>query len=66
MQCYFMRDGHIAGVEMLTGLSDQDAIAKAQMLFSERGHRFDGFEVWDRARVVVRHPDPFTEMPQRC
>jgi hypothetical protein len=27
MLCYFLRDGHIAGVEMLPlGLSDQDAI----------------------------------------
>ena len=56
MRCFFLRDGHIAGVEMLTGLSDKDAIAKAHSLFSERGTRFDGFEVWDRARVVVRHP----------
>jgi hypothetical protein len=59
MRCYFLREGHIAGIEMLTGLSKQDAIAKAHMLFSEHGHRFDGFEVWDRGRVVIRHPDPF-------
>ncbi len=59
MRCYFIREGHIADVEMLTGLSDQDAIAKAHMLFSARGRQFDGFEVWDRARVVMRYPDPF-------
>jgi hypothetical protein len=39
------------------------AIAKANMLFSERGHRFDGFEVWDRARVLMRRPDPFAICP---
>jgi hypothetical protein len=59
VRCYFIRDGHIASVELLTGLSAQDAIAKAHMLFSERGHQFDGFEVWDRARLVNRHPDPY-------
>lgn len=59
MRCYFMREGHIASIEMLTGLSDKDAVAKAHMLFSDRGGRFDGFEVWDRARVIMRHPDPF-------
>ena len=25
MRCYFLRDGPVAGVEMLTGLSDEDA-----------------------------------------
>jgi hypothetical protein len=59
MRCYFLREGHIASVEMLTGLSDQDAITKAQMLFSERGHQFDGFEVWDHTRLVIRQPNPF-------
>jgi hypothetical protein len=44
-----MRAGHVAGVEMLAGLSDQDAIANAHLLFSERESRFDGFEVWDGA-----------------
>jgi hypothetical protein len=41
--------------------------AKAHMLFSERGHGFDGFEVWDRARVVFRDPDGFfiTTKPDR-
>ena len=35
MRCYFLIDGHIAGIEMLTGLSDRDAISKARLaLFS--------------------------------
>ena len=53
MRCFFVRDGRIAGVEMLTGLSDQDAIAKAHKLFFlERCAQFDGFEVWDGRGVA--------------
>ena len=37
MFCYFLRDGHIAGVEILPpGLSDVDAIARAHRLSSKR------------------------------
>jgi len=57
MRCYFVRAGHIAGVEMLTGLSDKDAIAKALLLFSERRPHFDEVEVWDQTRFIFRHPD---------
>ena len=57
MRCFFLRDGHVAAVEILTALSDKDAIAQARSLFSERGTKFDRFEVWDRARVVLRHPE---------
>ena len=56
MRCYFMRAGHIEAVEELPGLSDQEAIAKAHALFSERKQHFEGFELWDRARVLIRHP----------
>jgi hypothetical protein len=50
MLCYFLRDGHIAGVEMLPlGLSDEDAITRAHTLSSKRKAPFDGFEVWDHA-----------------
>jgi hypothetical protein len=58
MRCYFMRGGHIEAVEELTGLSDEEAIAKAHALFSARKHLFEGFELWDRTRVLVRHPEP--------
>jgi len=58
MRCYFLREGHIASVELLTGLSDEEAIAKAHELYRERRAKFEGFEVWDRTRVVTRHPDP--------
>ena len=56
MRCYFMRDGHIEAVEELPGLSDEKAIAKAHALFSVRKHLFEGFEVWDRTRVLIRRP----------
>ena len=58
MQCYFMRDGHIEAVEELPGLADNEAITKAHALFSERRHSFEGFELWDRSRVLIRHPEP--------
>jgi hypothetical protein len=58
MQCYFMRDGHIEAVQELPGVSEEEAIAKAHALFSERRHSFEGFELWDRSRVLVRHPEP--------
>jgi hypothetical protein len=58
MRCYFMRGGRIEAVEELPGLSDEEAIAKAHALFSEREHLFEGFELWDRARVLIRHPEP--------
>jgi hypothetical protein len=58
MRCYFMRAGHIEAVEELPGLVDEEAIAKAHALFSERRHSFGGFELWDRTRVLIRHPEP--------
>ena len=59
MRCYFLRDGHIAGVEMLPlGLSDKDAIAGAHALSSKRKGPFEGFEVWDDARMIFSYADP--------
>jgi hypothetical protein len=58
MRCYFMRDGHIEAVEELRGLRDEGAIAKAPVLFSERKQHFEGFELRDRARVLIRHSEP--------
>jgi hypothetical protein len=49
-----------AGVEMLPlGLSDEDAVARARTLSSsKRKGPFDGFEVWDHARLVCGFPPP--------
>jgi hypothetical protein len=67
MRCYFLRDEHLAGVEMVpVGSSDEDAIARAHTLSSKRKGPFDSLEVWDRARFVHLHyaerpsPDPPT------
>jgi hypothetical protein len=56
MRCYFMRAGHIEGVEELPGLSVDEATAKAHALFLDRKHLYEGFELWDRARFLIRHP----------
>lgn len=56
MRCYFMRDGHIRAVEILTDASDAAAIAQAEALFEQRKDEFAGFEVWDTARFVHRYP----------
>ena len=56
MRCYFIRNHHVVGVEMLPpGLSDQDAIAMAHKLSAKRRGPIDGFEVWDGARLVIKH-----------
>jgi len=63
MRCYFWRDGHIVGVEVLTAKSDEAAIEEAVALFEKRKPKFLGFEIWDRARFIHRHrqtaPEPF-------
>jgi hypothetical protein len=57
MRCYFLSGRRIAGVEILPlGLSDEDAVARANMLASKRKGPFDGLEVWDGARFVFRRP----------
>ena len=63
MRCYFLNDGHVAGVEVLPpGLSDNGAIARARLLFSQREGPLDGFEVWHRNRMVFRlHASPSAE-----
>ena len=64
MRCYFLNDGHIAGVEMLPlGLSDKDAMARAHMLSAKRMGPFDGFEVWHRGRCVFRFRSAETLAP---
>jgi len=45
-------------VEELPGLSDAEAVKKAQALFDERKTQFsyEGFEVWERARMIAQYP----------
>lgn len=56
MRCYFMRNGHIGAVELVTDASDSAAITQAEVLFAKRQDKFEGFEIWDRTRLVHRHP----------
>jgi hypothetical protein len=53
VRCYFMRDGRIVSFDEIENCaSDADAIAQARKFFEGRKERFDGFEVWELARVV--------------
>ncbi len=68
MRCYFLRDGHIAAVEVLSDVSgDDDAIKQACVLYVARlRESFDGFEVWDGARKLYRYPELEEEdLPQK-
>jgi hypothetical protein len=56
MRCYYMRGGHIVDVDEISGPSDEEAIEKAQALFSDREDLFEGFELWDRTRMLIGHP----------
>jgi hypothetical protein len=38
MRCYFMRAGHIAGVEAIPGLPDDETAERARELFEENGN----------------------------
>jgi hypothetical protein len=57
VRCYFMRKGQFVAVEVLTDASDTAAVKQAEEQFTNRSEEsFSGFEVWDRARLVHRHP----------
>ena len=59
MRCYFMQDGHIAGVEILDRAEgDEGCIKRGHALFENRRktQSADGFEIWDQARFVFRFP----------
>jgi hypothetical protein len=59
MRCFFLKSGHIVGVELLPGLSDQEAVEQSHKLFAQAPEgRFDGFEVWELTRLVSRHEAP--------
>jgi len=63
MRCFFLSHGHIAAVEVLEGLLDEEAIKTAHTLFLERTG-FEGFEVWDGERFVMRHSPGSEEWPK--
>jgi hypothetical protein len=54
MPCYFLRDGTVAGVDMLPlGVADEDAIARAHVLLSKRRGLFD-----ERSTRVIAGREP--------
>ncbi len=55
MRCYFLKDGHIKSVQELPDLTEAEAIEQARLLFSERSQLFEGFELWDRDRFIIRY-----------
>jgi hypothetical protein len=63
MRCYFMKRGHIAGVEPIPGLSNEETLMRGRELFAEEqeARGYDGFEVWDLARFIFRRPAPNAE-----
>ena len=59
MRCYFMREGQMVSVEAFPELPDDETIGRACEIFIDRqkaGAEYDGFEVWDQARVVFQVP----------
>lgn len=59
MRCYFMRNGHIASVEILEGVTDDAAAIKlgSASFLKRLREGFEGFEIWERDRIVFRYPD---------
>ena len=59
MRCYFLKDGRIAAVELLSADTDEGRIAEARDLFNVKGlpRGAEGFEVWDQGRFVYRYPE---------
>ncbi len=58
MRCFFLRGGHIAAVELMPGLTDEQAVEKCRLLYESRRSKegYQGFEVWEEARMVHQHP----------
>jgi hypothetical protein len=63
MRCYFMRNGHIASVEVLEGVSDDTAAIKlgSASFLKRLREGFEGFEIWERDRIVFRYPEDETQ-----
>jgi hypothetical protein len=60
MRCYLMKGGHIAAVEILENCPDDYSAIRAasECFFKREREGFEGFELWDRQRLVHRYPDP--------
>jgi hypothetical protein len=58
MRCYFMRNGHIATFQEFSDLSDEEATNRSYQLCYEMKDNFDGFELWDGARMIIKRTRP--------
>ena len=58
-----MRDGHVAAVEELFGLTEEEAAIKSHKLYLERKSLYEGFELWDLTRFLLRHPSTEVDGP---
>ena len=63
----FSESGRLAGVEVMpAGLSDEEAIATANVLLAKRKGPFDSFEVWEGpasstgSPCLLRRPVPIS------
>jgi hypothetical protein len=67
LRCFFLKQGHIAAVEILPGLSQEQAVDKSRELFAARKDQgqYEGFEVWEEARMVIQYPPPPTQSDAR-
>jgi hypothetical protein len=54
-----MKDGHIAAVEYLTKITDDERISESKEIFEAKGkpRGAEGFEVWDGPRFLYRYPE---------
>ena len=59
MRCYFMRNGHIENVAILENVKDDGAAIKkgAELFLARLPANYDGFEIWERDRMVYRYPE---------
>ena len=62
MRCCFVKDARIVAVEeLIPGLSVDEAIESARIIFDNRASPYDGIEVWSLTRMLykqdgVSHP----------
>jgi hypothetical protein len=63
---FFMKYGHITAVELLPGLKDEEAVKRSHELFAARKNEagYEGFEVWEQARMIIQYP-PGSEQEQK-
>jgi hypothetical protein len=69
MRCFFIRGGHIAAVELLPDLTDEEAVKQCREMFEARraDKEYDGFEVWNLSRRIAQFPavGEFSGGPER-